>query len=130
VQESSKSSTRQLWDGGNPNLLQKQLLQQPPSWVSAPKEATESHRTSQVWAGPSVTVFFLSLTALLQIFKLINVDESSALLGWLLGRISPQKEQWTTGTAAQGGGESLSLEVFKKRVDVALKDVGSGQYGW
>ena len=31
--------------------------------------------------------------------------------------------------AAQGGGESPSLEVLKSRVDVALRDVGSGRGG-
>ena len=76
-------------------------------------------------------MFVLPLTVgfFFQIFKLFNVNESSALLGWLLGRISPQKEHWTTGTAAQGGSESLSLKVFKKRVDMALKDVAVGNMG-
>ena len=31
--------------------------------------------------------------------------------------------------AAQGGGESASLEVFKERADVALRDVVSGHGG-
>ena len=50
--------------------------------------------------------------------------------GWLLGKISSQKEQLCTGTAVQGVWESPSLEVLKNCGDVALRDVVMGTIGW
>ena len=45
---------------------------------------------------------------------------------WILGTISFQKEHRLPMEVV----ESPSLEVLKSRVDVALRDVGSGQYWW
>jgi len=45
---------------------------------------------------------------------------------WILGNISPQKEGWCSGTAAQEVVGSLSLGVFENHGDVALRDVVSG----
>ena len=54
--------------------------------------------------------------------------------GLLLGTISSQEEQCCSGTAAQGVGGSLSLEVFQSSGDVALRDVDCGHggvdWGW
>jgi len=51
-------------------------------------------------------------------------------LGWNIGyQEKPPKEQWGSGTAAQGVAESPSLEVSKSCGDVALRDVGSGHGG-
>ena len=46
--------------------------------------------------------------------------------GWILGDVSPPKEQSGAGTAAQV--ESPSLEVFQNCGDVALRD--HGQWAW
>ena len=53
---------------------------------------------------------------------------------WILGTISSLKKWWCVGTAAQGVGDSPSLEVFKERGDVALGDTvcghGGMDWGW
>lgn len=46
--------------------------------------------------------------------------------GWPLGNTSALKEQRCSGTAAQGGLESPSLEVSMNRGDVAAGDVAGG----
>ena len=48
---------------------------------------------------------------------------------WLLVKNSPLKEWLGIGTAAQGVVESLSLEVFMNRGDVAPGDTVSGHGG-
>ena len=48
--------------------------------------------------------------------------------GWILGKIL-RKSGEEFKQAAQGVVESLSLKVFKKHVDVALRDVVSGHGG-
>jgi len=52
--------------------------------------------------------------------------------GWILGKNYSQKEWCCSGTAAQGVGESPSLEVFQNRRDVALRVManGCGGMGW
>jgi len=47
-----------------------------------------------------------------------------------LGKISSQKEWCCSGTAAQRGVGSPSLEVFQSRRDVALGEVVMGMVGW
>jgi len=50
---------------------------------------------------------------------------------WILGKISSLKEWSGTGMGLPGEAvESLSLEVFKERGDVVVRDVVSGQYWW
>ena len=48
--------------------------------------------------------------------------------GWIAGSIYSEKEWLGAGAAAQGVVGSPSLEVFEKRVVVALRDVVAGQY--
>ena len=48
---------------------------------------------------------------------------------WILGKNSSQKEGDILEQAAQGVVESLSLEMIRSCVDVALRDVGSGHDG-
>ena len=52
--------------------------------------------------------------------------------GWVLGKKSSQKECWAVAQLHRGMVESPSMEVFKKRGDVALRDVvsGHGGMGW
>jgi len=50
-------------------------------------------------------------------------------LGWILRNIYSPKERWGSGTAAQGGMGSLSLEMSQSCRDVALRDLGSGHGG-
>ena len=50
--------------------------------------------------------------------------------GWILGKVSYQKEWWYIGTGSPGWVvESSSLEVVKKHADVALTDMLSGHGG-
>ena len=49
--------------------------------------------------------------------------------GWILGKIPSPKAWLGIGTAAHGVVESPSLEVFRKRGDVALRDMVSGHGG-
>ena len=49
--------------------------------------------------------------------------------GWILEKGSFHEESCCSGTAAQGGDVSLSLEVIKSCGDVALRDVVIGHGG-
>jgi len=49
--------------------------------------------------------------------------------GWILGRISVQKVVLQCHRLPREAVESSSLQVFKNRVDVALRDVVSGHGG-
>jgi len=49
--------------------------------------------------------------------------------GWILGAIPSQKEWWCIGTGCPGVVESPSMEVLKKRVNAAQRDMASGHGG-